>query len=179
MALKGFLSTDNYTVVIVDEYDKQNKRLSFVARTYIDDSKEEVLTESNYDIEAPMEMCCEVLSKDTTSVPGSPSEDDKYIVGSTNEAPWHGMAGAIATWKAGNWQFETCADTHVAYVADEDEHYVMKDGSWELGGDDLMTGDRWDARFGAAEFEAEDQNLLQAIYDWLKEQPEFEHTTDA
>jgi len=178
MALKGFLSTDNYTVVIIDSYDKKEKQLNFVARTYVDDSKDEILTEANYELAADLSKCFSVLSKDITSVPASPNEGDAYIVGDLDTPPFHGMTGTIATRTGGTWSFMGIIDDICIHVADEDLHYICKSGTLALTTDSDMTPTKWDALFSPVVYDATGANLMQAIFDYLKTTPEFAHTTD-
>jgi hypothetical protein len=181
MALKGFLSADNYTVVMIGEYDKHKRYLSFIARTYTDSTKQEILCETGYQVQAPEDQYRVVLTKDIISIPDA-DPGDCFIVKSCSEAPFHGMEGCIAIRGANSsqWSFETITNNGCVYVIDEDEYYQKKDGEWVLmDSPSDITPESWEAKFGAANFDAENANLMQAIYDWLKNKPEFEHATDA
>lgn len=181
MALKGFLSTDNYTVVVINDYDKKEKRLTFDATTYADATKTSVISESAYDVSVDMARCSSVISKDITSIPADAAEGSRYIVGDCSDSPLSGVIGAIATRGTTNndWTIESKADGACVHVIDEDAYYVRKDGSWILSDANDMTPARWDELFNPNLFDAANANLMQAIYDYLKTTDEFSHTVDA
>jgi len=181
VALKGFLSAENYTVITIDAYDKQEKRLVFIARTFTDSTKVELLSETTFNATADMAGFRTVISKDITSVPENPVEGDSYIVGSTSEAPFNGMEGCVAVCgeNPGDWMFFSIVDGECTYVTDEDMYYMRKDGSWMLPSSEDMTPAKWDLLFDPNIFEAAGANLIQAIYTYLKTTPQFSHTVDA
>ena len=178
MALKGFLSADNYTVVVVDDYDKKEKNLTFNAITYSDSSKTSILSESSYQVHAAGCENSSVLSMNVTSVPTDASPGDSYVVGDSLESPFNGMAGTIAVRGASatDWSMESVMDGRCVYVEDEDAHYMREDGTWVLATADHMTPARWDQLFDPNIFNAVNANLMQAIYDYLKTTDEFAHT---
>jgi len=72
-----------------------------------------------------------VLDKDLTSPPGSPSEGDRYIVGSGATGDWSGHDNEIAEWNGSSWDFgPTLTEGLVVYVKDENDLYVYDGSSW-------------------------------------------------
>jgi len=46
-----------------------------------------------------------VINMTTNSPPGSPTEGDSYVIGSTPTGAWAGKAYCIATYTSGGWMF--------------------------------------------------------------------------
>lgn len=72
-----------------------------------------------------------VLDKDLNDPPASPSNFDRYIVGSNPTGAWANRAGQIAVW-LGSWQFTTpgANDRTTVYVIDEDAQYRWDGTAW-------------------------------------------------
>lgn len=71
-----------------------------------------------------------VKDKDLTAPPGSPAEDDRYIVASPATGAWTGHEDDIATWNGVAWDFETPVGGWAVWVEDEQEIYVYNGSSW-------------------------------------------------
>lgn len=70
-----------------------------------------------------------VLDKDLSTPPGSPSDEDAYIVGSSATDAWLGQEDSIAVWD-GVWNFFSPNKGWIFYVDDEDAHYYWNGSSW-------------------------------------------------
>lgn len=71
-----------------------------------------------------------VADKDLTSPPGSPSEGDRYIVGSAASGSWTAQDGKVASFFNGAWAFYAPAEGWFAWVADEDLLYRYTGSVW-------------------------------------------------
>ena len=70
-----------------------------------------------------------VLDKDLITPPGSPSDEDRYIVagnGGTATGAWAGEELNIAEYRAGSWQFSTPSNGWTVSVEDESVLYVYE-----------------------------------------------------
>jgi hypothetical protein len=72
-----------------------------------------------------------VISRTTSSPPGSPDEGDTYVVGASATGAWSGKDGKFACWLSGAWSYRTPAEGWLAYVADTSELAVYHSGAWE------------------------------------------------
>lgn len=64
-----------------------------------------------------------VKDKDLSSPPGSPSNGDLYIVGSSPAGGWAGQANKVAVHDNGAWVFLTASTGATAFVEDEQVYY--------------------------------------------------------
>lgn len=74
----------------------------------------------------------QVLDKDLNAPPGSPTNGDRYIVGSAPSGAWAGFAKYIAVWDsaAALWTLYAPLDGWLAWVTDENKLYVYNGGAW-------------------------------------------------
>lgn len=76
-----------------------------------------------------------VIDKDLTAPPGSPSDGDCYIVAAGPTGAWSGHAKHIARWSdvAAAWEFYVPRAGWSVYAVDEDERYqYTSGGTWAL-----------------------------------------------
>lgn len=71
-----------------------------------------------------------VISRTTTTPPGSPAEGDAYIVAPSATGAWAGKDGKFACWLAGAWSYRTPANGWLAFVTDTAELAVYQAGAW-------------------------------------------------
>lgn len=65
----------------------------------------------------------DVLDKDLTAPPGSPTSGDRYIVGNSATGDWSTHDNEVAEWNGSSWDFETPASGWHLHVTDEDKVY--------------------------------------------------------
>tara|TARA_R100001460_G_scaffold27881_1_gene55883 strand:+ start:4396 stop:5067 length:672 start_codon:yes stop_codon:yes gene_type:complete len=83
----------------------------------------------------------EVIDRDLTSPPGSPSLGDAYICGSSSSGAWSGQDGKLALWNGNNWLFVAPYTGLSVYVKDE-KFIIVYD---EVGADWYALQDVWSA----------------------------------
>lgn len=64
--------------------------------------------------------------------PSSPSPGQSWIVGVSPGGAWAGRADAIATWRAGGWEFLIPQEGHSFWIADE-SLWAFYSGAWTIG----------------------------------------------
>ena len=74
-------------------------------------------------------MHIDVLDRDLATPPGSPSNGDTYLVGSSPTGAWSSNTGNIAIYNSG-WTFITPVEGMWVYVADEDRHLFYDGSAW-------------------------------------------------
>lgn len=73
-----------------------------------------------------------IADRDLTAPPGSPAENDRYIVGASATGDWSGQDGKIAHYNAGNgWSFIAPFVGMTVFVEDEEISLIYKSGAWE------------------------------------------------
>lgn len=72
-----------------------------------------------------------VLDKDLTAPPISPTLYDAYIVASVATGLWTGQENSIAKWNSATWDFYAASEGDSTYVADEDLIYVYTGSAWQ------------------------------------------------
>lgn len=60
-----------------------------------------------------------VIDRDLTTPPGSPTDGDRYIVGTSSTGDWSGEDGNIAVYESTAWVFYTPSDGWTCWVEDE------------------------------------------------------------
>ena len=71
-----------------------------------------------------------VLDRNLTAPPSSPSEGDVYIPASTATGAWAGQENRIAAFQGGIWVFLIPSEGWIAWVRDEDRIYVYNGTAW-------------------------------------------------
>jgi hypothetical protein len=71
-----------------------------------------------------------VIDKDLTAPPGSPSTGDTYIPAATASGAWAGHEDDIAEYDGSDWAFGTPSEGASVWVEDEDKFYVYGGASW-------------------------------------------------
>lgn len=61
-----------------------------------------------------------VKDRDLATPPGSPADDDAYIIAASPTGAWAGHAGKVAMWYRSTWNIFTPAEGWAAWVNDED-----------------------------------------------------------
>ncbi len=80
-----------------------------------------------------------VVSKSTTSPPGSPVSGEGYIVPSGATGAWSGQSGKIAIWDGAAWVYIMPRDGFLVHVADADGLALYDGGAWSA---DVLRSDR-------------------------------------
>jgi hypothetical protein len=70
--------------------------------------------------------------KDLNTPPGSPTEGDRYIVGSSPTDTWTGQSGKIAVRLGATWTFLTPKEGWRCWLDDEDGEYIHNGTAWLL-----------------------------------------------
>ncbi len=71
-----------------------------------------------------------VLDRDLTAPPGSPSEGDRYIVGSAATGEWAGRDGEIVAWQGGAWAFYAPKVGWRTWIEDEGVLLIWTGAAW-------------------------------------------------
>lgn len=74
-----------------------------------------------------------VIDKDLSTPPGSPSQGDLYIVGSSPTGDWSSQANKLAYYYGG-WKFITPNEGMIIWVADENMPYFYNGSAWQIHG---------------------------------------------
>lgn len=77
----------------------------------------------------------QVIDKDLSTPPGSPSEGDRYIVGPSATGDWAGHENEIAWYDGTAWQFDAPAEGWLCWPNDEDKYYKYTGSAWEVWAD--------------------------------------------
>lgn len=72
------------------------------------------------------------IDKDLSTPPGSPSDGDTYIVGSSPTGDWAGNANAVAYYYNGTWYLYPAKAGWMGYVQDESTYYSFNGTAWVL-----------------------------------------------
>ena len=72
-----------------------------------------------------------VLDRDLTAPPGSPSDGDRYIVGSSATGAWAGKDFDIAVWQDGVWKFFDPVNGWFVWVQDEQVLLIYSGAVWQ------------------------------------------------
>ena len=68
----------------------------------------------------------------TNAPPASPSDGDRYIVGTAPTGAWAGHAGDVAVYETDTWVFSTPADRWGVFVYDDPQFLLYHEGSWTV-----------------------------------------------
>ena len=72
-----------------------------------------------------------VVSKTQTSIPGSPSDEDQWIVNGAEDSSWLQHKNKIAVWyDTGGWTFFDPVINDSVYVVDEEKTYIYTSCDW-------------------------------------------------
>ena len=74
----------------------------------------------------------QVLDKDLSTPPGSPSEGDRYIVGPTATGDWATHENDIAWFDGAAWRFDTPLAGFRTWIIDEGKFYDFLGAEWEI-----------------------------------------------
>jgi Protein of unknown function (DUF2793) len=75
-------------------------------------------------------LCCNILDRDLSAPPSSPSDGDTYLIKATATDAWAGQDGNLAYAVDGGWRFYAPFQGLVAYIADETRLVVYSGGAW-------------------------------------------------
>lgn len=91
-------------------------------------SKHVTVNEALYNLDVLTQTT--IIDKDLSTPPGSPSEGDCYIVGSSATGDWLGQEDSVAAYQNSSWEFYSPNEGWMVYVLDEDSVYYYRDSSW-------------------------------------------------
>jgi len=73
-----------------------------------------------------------VLDRDLATPPGSPTDGDRYIVGSSATSDWAGKDFDIAVWQDGLWKFYDPRQGWFVWVQDESVLLIYDGAAWQF-----------------------------------------------
>lgn len=90
----------------------------------------------------------EILDRDLTEPPGSPSDGDAYLVAASPMGAWAGQAGKVAVFYAG-WIFLTARGGMTAFVHDEKLWigYSSQESEWHPLQDVWLPSEHWTGKY--------------------------------
>lgn len=179
MALKGFIHSDNYSVVSIQNYSKDDKRLLVNVETYQDDTKSVVICKNEYVVEGKKHKS--VTDRDLIVKPALEDRipGTSFIVG-TNDDPYlrDFKDRIIKIGSEGKMSLLNPSPGYLIYLESDGQYYEFKDGTWVTPSVKTVTLDSWDSMFGPDIVSGLNNNEFKAAYNYLKTLPEWQHTTD-
>lgn len=71
-----------------------------------------------------------VLDRDLATPPGSPADGARYLVATSPTGAWTDMAGKVAAYQDGAWEFYSAKEGWLLWVADEDIALICTGSTW-------------------------------------------------
>jgi hypothetical protein len=85
-----------------------------------------------------------IKDRDLTAPPGSPADEDAYIVAASPTGAWAGKAGEIAFYMSSAWLFITPKEGFGAYINDEDAFFTYDGTNWNaIGAAEASDSEIW------------------------------------
>ncbi|RVT84569.1 DUF2793 domain-containing protein [Rhodobacteraceae bacterium CCMM004] len=84
--------------------------------------------EATLGLDALAQLSC--IDRNLSAPPGSPSNGDTYIVGSSPTGAWAGEANSVAYYYGGAWYFYPPKEGWIAYVQDQSRFYAFDGAAW-------------------------------------------------
>lgn len=90
-----------------------------------------------------------ILDRDLSAPPGSPSEGDTYIIDTSPTGAWSGHAGDITVYTEGGWVFRSPRGGMVAFVKDEKIWigYSSEESLWHILQRNYSTTEEWTGEY--------------------------------
>lgn len=175
MALTNVVGSGGYTVVNIHEYYKQHRHMGLEIITYSDSTKTLETNRFGLNVKVFGEEFS-VISKALASPPGSPSEEDKYVVADNGTGDWSGKDGKVMLYNGTDW--EELATPEQLVVEDENKLYHWNGSDW-IEDKCCISETAWDSWFGIASISADGENMIKKAYDFIKSLPNFSGVVDA
>ena len=187
MALKGFLTESDYSVIDIHQYDHRKRALHFELITYQSSAKSIELSRLSFDASYRSDKIITVEDFISDIPPQNPQVGQKFAIRKCNEPPFHNMSNHVVEYtgqKHGGWLFTGIYDDDInVFVKSTQKFYYPSqemDGNWfEIEKLTMLTKEEWDMRFSPSSLEESDANLIKAIYLYLSTKSGFEHTVEA
>jgi hypothetical protein len=171
MALSGLLGENSYSVVSVQNFDKQDKSFLFRVKTYTDSSKTRLL--AVLDVGTTQYSPLFEVPELTSTIPQNPQQNDIYAVQSGAQGDWANKVGKVVIYESGTWSILT---NQLVWCTADSKVYSSNGSAWA---EDKYVIDShiFDANFSVAQISG-DNNILSAAYDYIKTRPEYSACED-
>lgn len=185
MALKGFLTESDYSVVDVHQYDHKSRILHFELITYQSSAKNIELSRLSFDASYKADKLITVEDFISDTPPQNPQVGQKFAIRRCDEPPFHNMSNHVVEHtgeRHGGWLFTSLYndDDVSVFVKSTQKFYRPSqdvDGVWnQVEKLNTLTMEQWDMRFSPSSLEEDGANLIKAIYTYLSTKSGFEHT---
>lgn len=177
MALKNFMFDGSYSHLTNISYDKQRKVISFEVSVY--SNKLEAVGRAStvipYFIRALDPI--EIKDRDASVPPSRLSGGDKFIVSSNPSRGFEGHSGKLAEYdiQTKSFSFSEIADGTKFRVGDEANRvFVYSGGTFTRT--DVFSSQEWNKYFAPDKLSKSQNNILKAIYTYLKTMKEFSNS---
>jgi len=173
MAFKDFLLKNSYSVIDNISYQKDIKNISFKLKIFVDDTKSELIQELNFNL-YPNEPQIIIKHKAKNKEPKEKNIRDTYIVKSKAKNEWGQHNGSIVSWDGALWRVLSEEDLidRIIYIENDNKYYKYING--ELKNiKNIFTKELWDEFFSIEKMNSIDNNIIKAIYEYLKTRDEF------
>lgn len=108
--------------------DTPNLSLPLIAASQA--QKHVTANEATLGLDALSQLSC--IDRNLSAPPGSPSNGDTYIVGSSPTGAWAGEANSVAYFYGGAWYFYPPKEGWIAYLQDETTYRAYNGSAWVL-----------------------------------------------
>jgi hypothetical protein len=176
MAFKDFITSGTYSIINRVQYDSQTKDLSYVITVFTDASKEERMATMEKMHNCDYEYLS-IIDKEVNTPPptDSLSIGDSYIIGPSPTGDWKPHPGLLVKW-AKRWEYGY--DIPDIFYDKKDKKYYKKRGDKYIEVKDVFTKETWNKYFSIEALNKKDNNLIKAIYSYLKTRTEISGVTD-
>ena len=174
MAFQDFITNGTYSIIHKVQYDHQNKIINYYITVFTDDSKEEIMAtmEKFHDGET---VYPSIIAKDINTPPTNPEVGDAYIIGQSPTGDWTSYPGFYTRWY-NKWKSIDIIPN--VFYDKKDKKYYKKIGDKYKKVKNIFTKDTWNNFLSIEELSKKDNNLIKAIYSYLKTRTEFSGVID-
>lgn len=178
MALRNLFIDGSYSYIEDITYDKHRRHVSFYVVVFRDENKADQIMKVPYFLDG--EGLYPVVLSATTRKPPVDNEDkDKYIIPDRAQGDWKGRTGEIARWVEEDqmWAFDKMKYGDICFIVDQDS-YFKKTEKGIMKSETYFDDKEWNKFFSPEALEEKGNNILAAIYTYLKTRPEYAEVED-
>jgi hypothetical protein len=178
MALKGFFTTDSYSVLHLKEYDKHNQFIRCEVVTYRDDTKRDKISTQSYSWYVGIHS--DVNHLNLVSLPDPLVAGNAWVVSDNPDEHLKDYKKMIVSCKIdGKWSLITPGKGMLIKDLSTGDWLEWSGTTWVTVNYNGFTEDTWNSLFGVNVIELDGNNEIKACYEHLKTMPGWTHTVDA